>query len=623
MSLNALLNHVLYQGGVASSETPYKYQVALDGVGYMLDLDRGFSQPFEHSSIPLLRTQGDGSNEPAEASINPEDLWRRGQSDWGLGAGQSWLDKAAQDRPASSRRRFRTSKGVNVWTENELSLLNDTDSKVSSANSNIQVIAAGARVYRIDGQTLTYTTDPTAGTPSWTTVASTPAATPGTISALASDGYNVWVAYNASGIYDTNTGTSAAAAYRTGQVDTIAYVKGRLMCSAGPSIYNVTSGGGGALPTALFTQANTDFDWVGFAAGHSQIYAGGLSGDKSLIYRIPVKADGSGLDLPVVAGELPDGETITSIGGYLGFIFVGTSRGIRFASADAQGNLTFGAPFGPTSCLCFEGQDRFVWFGWTNYDSASTGLGRFDLTAFGDVERRQPAYATDLMATTQGSVRSVITWGNKRYFTVGADGMWGQDTPLVASGTLETGLIGFDLPEDKVAVQLRTRYGSSFAGTFKASIASDLGMTFTSVGSKLDTETDLSGSVWSLGQTSAEAFELRFTLTRDASATSTGPKLTRWVMRAEPAANLTYKIIWPLIFADRLDVEYGTEEYLDPPTEVARIKAWHANRTVLTAQEGDTSYPALISDYEWRPTHQMFDKSGWNGTMTVRLKVIS
>ena len=164
---------------------------------------------------------------------------------------------------------------------------------------------------------------------------------------------------------------------------------------------------------------------------------------------------------------------------------------------------------------------------------------------------------------------------------------------------------------------------NAFAGTVTAYLASDLGVTFTQIGSTTDTDTDLTGSTYPIGQVSAESFEIRHTLARSASVTTTGPTFTRWTLRAEPAANLSTRIQWPLLFSDEINIDGGTEEYMVPETELNRIKTWHSSKEVLTAQEGTTSYPVIVSDYDWQPTHQSSNKHGWNGTMFVDLKVVS
>lgn len=589
----------------------YHYHVVLGGIGYLLDLKSG---NYAHQSVQLLRAQGDDSQEPAEASINTDDFWRRGQSSWHLGAGQTWLD-----RPDSVRQRFRASKGVDIWTENAASLLNDTDAKATSANTNLKMVVAGSRLYYLDGAAVKFVTDPTAASWSATTVTDTGA---GAKLDITSDGFNVWFTDGAD-VYTTNTGATAATVLETDDIDVLAYVKGRLMGAEDGEVFYYD----GSNFVSLFTQpSGSAFTWTGFAEGRAAIYAAGYAGDKSLVYRIAVKPDGSALDQPIVAAELPDGEIVRGIGSYLGFVFLGTDKGVRYCEPDNQGNLTLGAPFGPTGTRCFEGQDRFIWFGWTNYDSTSTGLGRCSPRRFGVPEDFQPAYATDLMSpsggTVQGTVLSVVTFNNKRYYSVSESGFYGQDTPLVPTGTLQTGRFSYGLPEPKVAVSIKTQFGPSFAGAYAAGFAADGSTTFDSIGGIDDTASDLTGAELTLSQASKRSFEIQHTLTRDSSPTTAGPTLTSWVVRSQPAPALTHRIVLPLLFADHLEVD-GLSVIKVPQTELARIKTWHGTREVLTCIEGEILSSVMVDDFDWRPSHRTSDKRGWNGTCTTVLKVVA
>ena len=63
-------------------------------------------------------------------------------------------------------------------------------------------------------------------------------------------------------IYTTNTGITTSAVYNTLNCTTLRWVKARWMAAQDNSIYNVTSG---TPPAALFSHANTDWEWVDFA----------------------------------------------------------------------------------------------------------------------------------------------------------------------------------------------------------------------------------------------------------------------------------------------------------------------------------------------------------------------
>jgi hypothetical protein len=199
MRFGSRLTSSFYSGAALSSLVPGVYPVSLNGRPYMLD----DSKPFVQRTVPLLRQQADASASPGEASINPEDLWRRSVESWHHGAGQTSYDRADSD-PF----RFRSSKGVDVWTQHALSLLPGTGQELASANTNLQLAVAGTRLYALDGTALKFTTDvASAGAATWTAVTGMPGAA-GT--SIASDGFNVWTANAANGVYATNRGSGAA-----------------------------------------------------------------------------------------------------------------------------------------------------------------------------------------------------------------------------------------------------------------------------------------------------------------------------------------------------------------------------------------------------------------------------
>lgn len=618
MTIPTFYNHVggtfsqgFYLGGASLTTVPYKMDVAVNGVGYMID--EKYLAEYTDRSVKLLRTQADNSGEVGEASVNPEAYAPRSRSTWHQGAGQ-----ARVDRFDSQRARYRASKGINVWTDDQISLLNDTDQKVSSASTNFRLAIAGARIYFLDNTAVKYTDDITADTPSLTTVSSSGS---NAKLSIASDGYTVWFT-DGSDVYTTNTGTSAASVFSTTDIDLLGWCKNRLLGAEDGELFSCTDLGAGTF-TSLFTHnEGANFTWVGFAEGQSAIYAAGFAGDKSVIYRIAVKPDASGLDLPVVAGTLPDGEIIRGIGGYLGFILLGTDKGWRFCIPDAQGNLRIGANVAtPAAVRCFEGQDRFVWFGSTNYDSTSSGLGRMDLSLLGDEDKQQPAYASDLMVTAQAAVLDVATFQSLRVFAISGLGIYAETTSqLVASGTLQTGYFDFGLADEKVAIEATMAFGASFAGSLAIAIATNESSTYTTLGTV--TTANSTQAMFPAAEKRGAKFELQFTLTRDASAVTTGPKLTGWTLRAQPAPTRVILHTVPLKLFEKVKDLNHVDVYQKPLDLRRGLESLVASQEITTYQVADEAISVTIEDFEWRPHARCADDKtqGWNGTWLGVLK---
>jgi hypothetical protein len=572
------------------------------------------SNAFGRQFDARVRDSVDQSAEPGESAINPQGLWRRSQSSWHYGAGQTYSDTA--DAEAY---RFRSSKGVDVWNRGKISLLPDTAQAYASANTNLYMATASNRIYGTDGQTVKHTTD-------WVTFTTVTSTNASNLYSITSDGYNVYFSYADGDIDQTNAGTSAASNYITGiEAGVLAYVRGRLMVAGQGTdkqkIWNITTAPGSSAnnPTALFTHPNTEFNWVGFAGGQNQIYCAGHAGNKSLVYKTAVKPDGTSLDIPTVAAELPMGEIVTTIDAYLGFVVIGLTTGLRFCSSDSDGNLVVGPLIETgTSVNAFAAIGQYVYFGWTNYDTTSTGIGRLDIGT--QVATNQPAYASDLMVTGQGAVADIHEFDNKVVFTVAGLGAYRQHpTDKVASGTLESGVYRWGVPDTKFIPKwdLRTE---PLDGTVALSVASDSG-DFRSVGSQT-VENSLESTFDGYESKVFEA-EARLTLSRSATDATKGPIVTRWLGRAYAAPLRSQIFSVPLLLHHKLNIR-GFEYSVDVDTELNYLRDLVENPRVVTYQENASTFSVIVEDVRWQPVdsannHNAWD---WNGTCTIIMRSV-
>lgn len=639
LTLNSPLDSALSEG--AGSVSPIPGTVAINGRQYQVDLEfqPWKRQAFRTTSIDQNRTQADTSSEPGESTMNPEALWRRSQDNLTHGAGQTFLDRKESDISM-----FRSSKGINPWSLYQVTLLPDSQQSYTTTNQNIYLAAAGAYLYLSDGTALYSTQDITVASPTWTATTGTPGTA---ISSLATDGDNVYIAVGADGLYWANSG-GAASQLVTDALDAAAvvgYANGRLFVGNLNVLYNVTSVTASALPTPLMTHRLTSFRWVGFAEGNGFAYAAGYAGSRSYIYAITITADASALSAPVVAGQLPIGEQVTAIYGYLGFVVIGTSLGFRVATASSTGALTIGPliPIGATAgaapVYCFDGQDRFVWFGWTSFDRSSTGLGRMDLTQY-PVIAQAPAYASDLMTPysffagndllVSPTVISVAYFGGLHVFGVAgvvelphlpgatnAGGVYAQHPEnYVPSGWFRSGNITYDLADDKLpmfvdvtTVPLPT--GSSVA----VSMALD-GGPFSSLGTQA-----VAGSTFTeflCPQTLANWVEVQTTLNAPSTPTDT-PTLSRVTTRSIIAAVTGSNIFVPIKLAERVTIG-GVEVPTTPSQEWAILEGLRLTHQVVTYQEGRKSLSVYVADMDWIPEQVGIDGKEYNGVLVLTLK---
>jgi len=605
--------HSFYSGVGSSVEVPSKWDIALNGRGYMLDTDHpafggesAYLGRMGIETIPLIRQQADGSTEPGESTINPEDLWPRAQSSWHLGAGQQYLDQKNSDR-----HRFRSSKGLDPWTLGQLKLLNSTTHLVTSSNTNLAVLRVGDYLYYADGTTVNFAQAPFS---SFANSVMQNGESAQTVASLCSDGHTVYAALGTNGIHTTVKAASTSAHYSDLQATLVAYVKGRLMAAKGASVYNVVASG--AAPTALFTQANSDFSWVAFAEGLGNIYMAGYSGDKSLIYGTSIKTDGTALDAPVVRGQLPDGEIVHSLTGYLGFVVIGTDKGFRLATEDGAGNLTIGALVNTgTACRAFESQDRFVWFGLENYDDTSSGLGRIDLSQL--TAPLVPAYASDLMATTQGVISSIATApGDVRAFAVSGHGIYLESATPVSSGTFTTGLISFGIPDKKIALRLLLKHKPlPINGSVSIDISAD-DSTPVLVGTSSVAGTTTTDRPIKVQEVAAQLFELTFTLT------GSGTILEQYDFRAYPVSFRGKEVLLPILLHELVLTATGKEERIDVAYERQLIEGYTSSDRLVSLQELDATFSVLIEDTNFQRRSATTNRRQWNGTMLIKAKIL-
>ena len=603
-----------FSGTSVSSMVPNVFPVAIDGRPYMVDQKSGrFGRTYEQR----VRDSTDDSTSPGESTINPGGLWRRGQDSWHLGAGQQYADTA--DAKAFQ---FYKSKGIDVWTKGHVSLLNDTKLSLSNAATTAHMVVCGSNVYVSLNGDVKYSADPYASSPTWTAVvdeAGGTAAPTGTVAAMATDGNKVYLAYPSDGIRQVIPSTDPAIISNTKFVAgsdsfyMLGFAKNYMLGAHDHELHLIDASGGKSL---VIEPDDTAFRFVGVATGQNAVYAAGYSGEKSLIYKITITALGA-LEKGVVALELPTGEIVSSISGYLGYILIGTNKGVRYCSTDAQSNLVAG-PIIPTSgpVRKFTSEDKYTYFTWSNYDGVSSGLGRLDLSTF--VAPNQPAFATDLMYTSTNDVLSVVTKDSKRMFIVSGIGVVAEDTSvLVASGEIESGTYRWGIPDRKFVAKVDTR-ATPLVGTITQYLnVDDTGYTqlntWSSVG---DTENTTNG-------TDDHAIEaaFKFKLTRDATVTSTGPTMTRWMSRAYVAPFRSQQFVVPILLHNTVRVRdkeyfYDVEEhqtFFDGLIEAPRI---------IVLQIGAFSHSVIVDDLEWVPSDATGNYWSFEGTLIVTLRSV-
>lgn len=543
------------------------YDVAFDSIGFVLDT--GVERPYRVGYQQQQKQQFDTSNEPGEHSLELG-FWRRSRSSWHGGAGQTWID-ADTETEQSSAVRFNESYGVDPWTKHELTLLHDVENKKVGVASNAGLMtaydAAGVGyLYFFTSTSMFFTSNPSATTPTWSSVTGHAAAA---ITGMTSQGGFIY--YGVGGVVWKRAVGSSGGATNFGTLPSgtggiLGVANGYMFAASDPKLYLVPSAGAGSAtdvtPLAagiLAAISGSNFTWIGVCDGPRGPIAAGRTGERTYIFHGVVDATGA-LDHFESACTLPAGDKLVSIISYLNqYVVMGFTDGLRCAAYTDSGELQYGRKFGPeTGVYALEAQDRFVWFSWptitANLTSISlstsatavSGLGRLDLSVF--TEPLVPAYAADLQTGVTSSTANVVgvaTVAGQRYFAFnGALGVYGENANYVTSGILTTGKIRWSTLEKK---HLR------FVDLYHKPLTS--GDTVTIEVSVDDGDYATLGTSSTVDAVQAELmlaasgrwFEHRVTLA--GASTSVTPTLTGWTSKAIPQPTpYRYFDIWVLVF---------------------------------------------------------------------------
>lgn len=609
-----------YSGTAVSGLVPAIFPVAIDGRPFMVDQKSG---KFQRGYEQRVRDSADDSTTPGEGAINPGGLWRRGQDSWHAGAGQTYADMND-----STPYRFYKSKGVNPWTKGQLSLLNATKVSLSNASTTQHMVVCGTRVYVTLNGDVKFTTNPYVSSPTWTAVvdeAGGTAAPTGTVQAMATDGNNVYLAYPADGIRQvipsTNPAIISNTRFSTSGSDSyymLGFAKNYMFGAHDHDLHLISAAG---IKSLVIEPDDTAFRFVGVATGQNAVYAAGFSGKKSLVYKITIKADGT-LDKGVVALELPTGEVVTSISGYLGFVLIGTNKGVRYCSTDANSNLVAGQLI-PTSgnVKKFASNGRFSYFTWSNYDGESSGLGRLDLSNF--TSPNTPSFATDLMHTSTADVTNVVIFDDpvtpfatKKVFTISGVGVIAEDSDnLVASGEIESGTWRWGIPDRKFIAKIDTR-STPLVGSITSYLKIDDG-TYESAGTWSvadDTENSFDGS-------DSKAIEADFKFVLERATATTGPTFTRWMARAYAAPFRSQVFSIPIILHKSVTVR-GKEYYYDVDEQQEFFDDLIASPRIITLQVGSFTHNVIVEDIVWEPVDSVGNSWSFEGTLVVTLRSV-
>jgi hypothetical protein len=256
------------------------------------------------------------------------------------------------------------------------------------------------------------------------------------------------------------------------------YVKNRIVMCADNKVYEF-AGSASAMPSVLYTHPVSTHTYSSITASGPAIYIAGYNGIQSTIDKFTLTTTGSMPTLTggsAVAAELPVGEVVHKIYYYLGYMMIGTDKGIRVATVnDQDGSITYGPLIVETTqpCYDFAARDHFVWCA-TGVDG-EPGVIRIDLST--EVAPLRFAWANDIYYdgvtgyNTTACAFAAAT--NRLVFCAANNYLYAEDaTTLRTTGYITTGNIRYGTLEPKNFKRLLARgnftYGSMTLETVDA-----------------------------------------------------------------------------------------------------------------------------------------------------------
>jgi len=353
---------------------------------------------------------------------------------------------------------------------------------------------------------------------------------------------------------------------------TMEFIKDRIILCVNNKVYELATNST-SLPSPVYTNPNTNYHYTSVAASGPAIYTAGHSGIYSTIQKYTLTTSGAmpTLTQAVVAAEFPTGEIVEKLYYYLGYMMIGTSKGVRVATInDQDGSLAYGPLVVETSQPVYDfiARDRFVWCT-SGIGALDAGLIRIDLGQSIEGEPLRFAYANDLQVTqsTEHYTTGVTFIGttNRLAFCTAhntTDGAIYMEsaTVLRPTGYVTTGAIRYGTLEPKNFKLIRARgdftHGAMDIYAIDPSENIYTIITYNSaVGTPEAATTNPEGP--------QEYLSYKFTLSRSATSTSQGPVFKGYQAKALPATARQRVIQFPVwcydVETDRYNVKTGYE----------------------------------------------------------------
>jgi hypothetical protein len=617
-------------GSTTYTPTGPAYDVAFAALPFFLAASD--EQPYRRVTAQYRKQQIDQTREPGEQTLTG--WWVRSQSSFHLGAGIKYFEPIQEE---SLRFQYTESKGIDVWTRGQATLLNDTASfYTGAAPAQLIGVNDGTNdcIFVTDGTALKKITS--AGTS--TTI--TQAGTASTIYSLTTNGTSYYF-INGTHVHKGSVGATPADTeiYNASGTTraTIRYVKQRLIAAIGNVIYELdaTRTSSTGLPTALYTHPNANWVWSSISEGPQAIYISGYdpNGTSSSVFKIGLDATNSNalgfptLETPTVIIDMPLGERINDFDVYLGtYAVLATSAGFRVGVSDATGDIQYGPLlFRDAPCTAIAFKDSYAYI--ATLVDGEAGLVRTDLSTTVIANALYFPWAWDLVAAaTTVTASQVAFFGNSdRLAFATGNNIWAESTTnLVPTGYLRTGFIRYNTLETKIYKLLQARIDTTNGGIAIQSIDS--------------TDTEYSIGTFAQGSsvpeinvnyptTSQEYLGFKFTFTRSSTDSTKGPLFTGYQLKSLPAVPRQRLIQYPVFCYDHESDKFGNEIGFEGSAyqRMSQLESIENLGDTIRVQDLRTGeeYLGIIEEMDFMnktPEDKRF--SGFGGTLLVTIRTV-
>jgi hypothetical protein len=415
---------------------------------------------------------------------------------------------------------------------------------------------------------------------------------------------------------------------------TMEFIKDRIVLCVNNAVYELSTVAS-SLPSAAYTNTNVNYHYTTVAASGAAIYTAGHSGIYSTIQKYTLTSTGvmPTLSQAVVAAELPAGEFVEKLYYYLGYMMIGTNKGIRVSAvSDVDGSLNYGPLIVETSqpVYDFAGRDRFVWAA-SGIGALDGGLIRLDLGT--EVEPLRFAYANDLQIqqSTEHYTTAVAFLGttNRLAFTTAYNVTNGaiyleHATDLVPTGFIKTGNIRYNTLEKKNFKRLLGRGDFTYGSMTLDTVAED-GTEYDVI--SYDVAVGAPEVTTSSPAAAQEFLAYKFIMFRDGTDPSKGPQFKGYQAKATIATPRQRVMQFPVycydIETDRYNVVLGYEGRAFD--KIRLMEDIEANGDVVTWQDLTTgeSRQAVIEQVTFTrltPPDKRFD--GFGGVLQITIRTV-